>query len=732
MKTAILLTIILLSLSLPLYTSAASSETMSAVRVTTPPVLDGIVNPEEYPVEPASGFKQYRPNLRDPAINDTEIYIVYDDEALYIGWVCYERDTSGLVASQKVRDSFLNPDDSVDILLDANNDGQSAYDFMVNSCGTLYDGYIAQDGQAGGRDWDGVWDAEVSVAEDRWFVEMRIPWETLTYSTDATSMGIQFLRNEKPDHEDTYWASDGVNLNRVSTFGTVTGFEGLKPPKRFAITPYAAVHGVTPPEDEPDNMEVMEITPDGGLDFAYKGGKGFQLNTTVNPDYAQIEADPEYINLDPGNIYLDEKRQFFTEALTTFSADQNIFYTRNMTEILGGVKATGTIGPITYGLLNVQLGNSDPLYPSDNVTAARIKGTVYESSYVGGMLVARKEIRNLFLDDPTGPDWEPERTQDYNAVGLVDANLAITNSWSVVATGIKAFNRYDEGITNPAAEGEDYGYSFKVINPNPTGYLAVAYNEFHPFMEADLGFIAPNELNKREVWTYGSKQFVFDDSFVRIISGEHYYTHWWNLEDNQSINNFWQPNLNVTFDNDITVFTFGGYGYDGRFVSYGYPIEKTNYTGFGIGTTTISWGRITGRYWRGTVFGANYNSYQLDATVTPLASLHLGFDLEVIDPYFTEDERNAPGSDANTDKAYAVANFNIVHNILENLYWRAIVQGDTDSDVYLGSALVAWTYQPGSTAYLAYEEERLDSSASGDFELIDRQVFLKVSYMLNL
>ena len=110
----------------PVYSYARSEGVVEAARVEMPPVMDGVVNSDEYPVEPATGFRQYRPVLGEPAINDSEIYIVYDDEALYIGWISYEKNTDGLVSSLKVRDSFLNPDDSIDVLLDANNDNQSA------------------------------------------------------------------------------------------------------------------------------------------------------------------------------------------------------------------------------------------------------------------------------------------------------------------------------------------------------------------------------------------------------------------------------------------------------------------------------------------------------------------------------------------------------------------------------------------------------------------------------
>jgi len=460
-----------------------------------------------------------------------------------------------------------------------------------------------------------------------------------------------------------------------------------------------------------------------------------------------VEADPYQIVLDPSNIFLNEKRPFFTEAQTTFSSELDIFYTRSMVEILTGVKATGTIGPVNYGILDVQLFNDDPAFPSDNITAARVKGTIYESSYVGGMLVSRQDIKNLYLSDENDNNWEADYPRSSNIVGLVDANFAIGNSLNVIVTGAGSTAKSQDDIASGETDTRDYVYAAKVYAPNPDSYIAVEYNEVQENFQADMGFIQPYMVNKREIWNYSSKSFYFEDSIFRHIRGESFYTHLWRIEDDvpgndeetwfeksvgTTIQNYWGPNLNVTFSNDINIGFFANYGRDGRFYMYGLEPQMTKNIGISIGTTTVSWGSVNGYFWRGRNFGQRYNDFGLNATITPISFLQAGFDLEVIDPYFTEEERNGTGFDPDTDKVYAVANFNIVHNVLENLYWRAIVQGDTDSDVYLGSLLVGWEYLPGSKMFLAFEDKRMQDEITGDYELQNRRVSLKGSYLLNL
>jgi len=97
----------------------------------------------------------------------------------------------------------------------------------------------------------------------------------------------------------------------------------------------------------------------------------------------------------------------------------------------------------------------------------------------------------------------------------------------------------------------------------------------------------------------------------------------------------------------------------------------------------------------------------------PFARFVLILDGEVADP-------------AAGDRSVA-GNVNATYNFTDDLYLRVLVRADSASRTGLGSALWGWTFRPGSTAYLAYEQQR---DANGHFLLAEQLVFLKVSYML--
>ncbi|MCP4230442.1 MAG: carbohydrate binding family 9 domain-containing protein [bacterium] len=699
---------------------------VTAVRVETPPVLDGTITAEEYPAEPATGFTQFRPEDGIPALEKTEVYVVYDDDAIYFGWICYEDKPGELVASAMVRDAVLNNDDSIDIMFDTNNDLETSYDFMTNPLGTKYDGLYARDGSSGGPEWDGVWDVVTAMGEDRWTAEFRIPWENFTYSPNVTEMGLQLYRNMKPDYEDVTWAGDSTNLASIPHFGTLKGLTGLKPPKRFTFLPYGTIRGEQYPSPGDPDVNDSEVVYDGGLDFEFNGGKVLTFNATLNPDYAHIEADPEQIQLDPSNIFLFEKRPFFTEANSIFATGSAIepLYTRSMTDILAGAKFTGTAGKFSYGAMDVQLEGEDPVFPGDNVSTARVTFAPYEKSYIGALLVGRYGL---------GERTRISDIDEYNVVAAIDSELAFGESFYLRTLGTKSITKRHPETEQYYDLGKDYALlgQFR-YQPDFFTSLAIGYIEIQENYQSDVSFLQAFDVNRREAWMFGRKDIYLNNAIIRDVAFNNYYTHWWRLDTNATINNYWNPSGTVIFTNDLFVSVFGNLGRDGRFYMYGIPdyeAQRTLNAGLSFGNNMMSWGQLRGEYWRGGYFGAEYNNYELETTFIPFAKLQIGLDVELTDPIL---DRNDPGYTWEADEPFGVANLRVVNNIAENLYWRAIMQGNTANDVYLGSALVAWTYLPGSTAYIAYEEQRLDSSTTGDFELIDRQVFLKVSYMLNI
>jgi hypothetical protein len=160
---------------------------------------------------------------------------------------------------------------------------------------------------------------------------------------------------------------------------------------------------------------------------------------------------------------------------------------------------------------------------------------------------------------------------------------------------------------------------------------------------------------------------------------------------------------------------------------YGLPRYTIDRYGLYVATEAMTWGQVSAFFWRGEYYGTRYNDLELGLTVVPIPALEVDTEVEFIDPIY---EPSEPEHETAADRMQVAANLKITHNVFDNLYWRAIIQGDNQDDIYLGSLLLGWEYLPGSNAYLAYEESRFNDYDTSNLELVDRRVFLKASYML--
>ena len=52
-----------------------------------------------------------------------------------------------------------------------------------------------------------------------------------------------------------------------------------------------------------------------GIDFSYQLSPNSHINTTINPDFGQVEADPSVLYLTAFETFVQEKRPFFVNAL---------------------------------------------------------------------------------------------------------------------------------------------------------------------------------------------------------------------------------------------------------------------------------------------------------------------------------------------------------------------------------------------------------------------------------
>ena len=384
---------------LPCTAAAQRSEpaTIRAQSTAEPIRLDGRLDePAWQHAVRVSNFTQRELDVGAPVTERTEVAVLFDADALYIGFWGWDRDPSGILANQMARDFHWTGDDNFEFVLDTFDDDRSGYLFVTNPNGARADALIADNGGTVNRDWDGVWDVRTLRTAEGWFAEFRIPFSTLRYRPDATAWGINFERNIRRKREQVLWQgwSRDFDLERLSQAGVLEGIHSIDAVKLLEARPF-----MTGGAEWQDGSETVSHV---GLDLSWLPTPSWRFNVTVHPDFAQVESDREEVNLTRFSLFYPEKRPFFLEGQEFFDFelgdDARPFYSRTIglaadrTEIpiLGGARALGRHAGTTLGAMVLATDATDD-EPARQFAIARWKQDVLDESSVGLLGVVRRE-----------------------------------------------------------------------------------------------------------------------------------------------------------------------------------------------------------------------------------------------------------------------------------------------------------------------------------------------------
>ncbi len=268
--------------------------------------LDGLIDPIWATADSVDSLTQYRPYYNRKASWRTVFKFLQDEANLYVLVVAY---TDG----RKPASSLSGRTDEISVFIDPIGDGNTCYEFNISAEGRYNDSFFYNNGTDEDYSWDGFWLYKVNVLEDKYIVEMKIPFRTLRFRSGLKEWGLQLERVIPQLHEIDYWVLPSQEHGfQVSIFGKLKN-----------VKPGVEGHGM---EFYPVGFlrydyydEAFHFSPGVGLDVSYALSSNVKLNLTVHPDFAQIESDPYALNLSKYELWLPERRPFFVEARDIFS-----------------------------------------------------------------------------------------------------------------------------------------------------------------------------------------------------------------------------------------------------------------------------------------------------------------------------------------------------------------------------------------------------------------------------
>ena len=373
-----------------------SQSVINAVRIESPPAIDGHVNEQIW--EQAfmvDQFYQREPNEGEPITEKTQFFTCYDADNIYFAVKCWD-DPKKITAKEMARDVSLGNDDRIQIMLDTYLDHRNAYWFQIGPRGSIGDAIVSENGASFNKQWDGLWTGKAKITDWGWEAEVAIPFKTLGFDSENSQWGIKFIRHIVNKLESAYWPA--ANLNnlkfQVSDEGTLDGIKDITQGIGLDISPYL-VTGMDTKKGEKNDPKLS-----AGVDLFYQITPSLKSSLTINTDFAETEVDDRQINLTRFSLHFPEKRDFFLDGSNYFQfgieADRESpvatkiipFFSRRMgldndgkpIPINYGAKLTGQVDNWNIGMMHINDNRESGI---NNFSVARVTKNIWKQSSVG-------------------------------------------------------------------------------------------------------------------------------------------------------------------------------------------------------------------------------------------------------------------------------------------------------------------------------------------------------------
>jgi hypothetical protein len=404
---------------------AGGGKTIRVTRISAPPVIDGRLDDAAWETAPqVNNFHQIRPIEFSAPSQRTDVYVLYDEDTLYIGARMWEAGPGDITANILRQGQRLTMDDDrFGVVLSPFNDGQSGYAFYVNP-NSVRDSAIFQETSFMRWEWDGIFRA-AAVRDDRgWTAEMAIPFKTLSFDPRITDWGISFQRAIAREREFIGWTSANREIN-PSVLGVLEGVDGPRQGHGLDIVP-----GLALKSRRDDTGGSTEYRFEPSLDAYYKLTPGLNLAVTLNTDFSASEVDERQVNLTRFGLFFPEKRDFFLQDAdifefgrltsaavydTTFSqsAMENgkPYFSRTIglspagqpVDLVGGTRLSGRAGGMSVGAMIIRQDSFEDIETSD-LLVGRVVINVLDQSNIG-LLATRGNPRSNEDNSVIGADF---------------------------------------------------------------------------------------------------------------------------------------------------------------------------------------------------------------------------------------------------------------------------------------------------------------------------------------
>jgi hypothetical protein len=706
-------------------------------------------------------------DMTEPEV-ETKAYITYDDENLYVAFVCYD-DPATIRATMTQRDQYYG-DDQVGILVDTYGDASWAYQLFVNPYGIqkdqLWSTIIGED-----RGYDLIWESAAKVTDSGYQVELAVPFASMRFpNKDTQSWKVDFWRNRPRESYTQYsWAAYDRNEQCYPCqWGTVSGIENVQSGKGVELMPTVIANqsGALSDHGNPDSpFDNDDVTGEMSLGGKYAVNSNITIEAAYNPDFSQIEADAAQIDVNSTiALFYPERRPFFQEGSDIFRTLFNSFYTRTVNDPVFTAKMTGRMDGYTIGFLSARDENTPYSIPlvegtitlnafNSTANVLRASRAFGEDSRVGLLLSDRRydgggsgSIAALDADIRLSRNyrfdgqWIASHTaepEDHSRTWFFGEDKP-DNSADALAQ-MMGGDTFDGGKHTVAFDGESYlGHAFisRLRRNSRSWNFNIDFNQVSPSYRTQIGY--DPLMNYRNFSIFNAYHIRPESGLFERITPRLYASGRWHFDgvnQNEIINfnvdgqmRFAQINIGTSYGTHNE--TYGGVRYSDLWdVNLNFNTRPSDRVGFGF---HASLGRGIARFAQAKGDEKSFNFY---------------FDLKPIDRLIIEPNFDYSRMDISGEKLYSgyITRTRVRFQASRRLSVRLVAQYNNFRDSWDIDPLLTYRLSSFSVFYIGstydynhFQEnpgtpnDPTDPYRPASWELSSRQFFMKFQYLIRI
>lgn len=467
------LTGMLLACLVHYHTTVAQSDfkKLTAVKSNAVFKIDGNLDETAWKTAPvADNFIELRPNTfsKEEAANRTEVFFLYNNQGIYIGGYCHEKDKDSIATELVGRDNFGN-NDFIGVIFDTYYDKINGFEYFVTPLGEQMDAKQAPNPNGESEDfaWNGVWESASKLQADGWSFEMFLPYSALRFSNkDQQVWGMNIVRKRNKSGRQLFWNPiDPLKNGFLTQEGTLTIPDKIVPPLRLSFSPYFSSYVNHYPHNTPGVKNTTNAF-NGGMDVKYGINESFTLDATLVPDFGQTQSDNQVLNLTPFEVKFNENRTFFTEGTELFNKG-NLFYSRRIGATpLHAYDVEGQLTPKEHVIKN----------PGETklLNAMKVSGRTKRKLGIGFFNAISQTMHATVADDlGNNRKIETNPLTNYNIL-VLDQSLKNNSSVTLINSNVlRSGKDYDANVTAGLFDIYDKKNKW---NFNGNAYTSTIYN----------------------------------------------------------------------------------------------------------------------------------------------------------------------------------------------------------------------------------------------------------------